>query len=86
MLTTFAKFYNFTNVMNVTPRENTLRVRRAERRVNQFDVAAVVGCSRDRYWRIENGYVEPTAEERAALCAFFGVGEGVIWPALAASA
>ncbi len=61
--------------------ENTLRVRRAERRINQFDVAAALGVSRDRYWRIENGYAVPTAAERTTLAEFFGVPNEVLFPA-----
>jgi transcriptional regulator with XRE-family HTH domain len=64
---------------------NTLRVRRAEKAVNQYDVASALGISRDRYWRIEKSYAEPTAEEREALAAFFGVAPDVIWPAHAAA-
>lgn len=60
---------------------NTLRIRRAERAVNQFDVAAVLGISRDRYWRIEKGYAQPTDAERAALLAYFEVDESVLFPA-----
>lgn len=52
--------------------DTRLRVARAERRINQFDTAEAVGMGRDRYWRIENGYTEPTEEERAKLAAFFG--------------
>lgn len=73
-------------IMGITDRQNTLKVRRAERGVNQFHVADALGCSRDRYFRIENGYVDPTDDERAALCAFFGTTEEVIWPRLVRSA
>lgn len=63
-----------------TKAPNTLRVRRAEKAVNQFDVAAALGISRDRYWRIENGYAVPTDDEREALIEFFATSADVIWP------
>lgn len=59
---------------------NTLRIRRAERAVNQFDVAAVLGISRDRYWRIEKGYAQPTDAEREALVRYFDVPPAVLFP------
>lgn len=59
---------------------NTLRIRRAEKAVNQFDVAAVLGISRDRYWRIEKGYAQPTDDEKSALADYFGVPYAVIFP------
>lgn len=46
---------------------NRLKVLRAENRVTQMDLAAKLGMGRDRYWRIENGYEKPTAEEVARL-------------------
>lgn len=53
---------------------NRLPILRAERgRVPQFDVADACGISRNRYWRIENGYTEPTDEEKAALAVYFNV-------------
>lgn len=64
----------------MTNATNTLRVRRAEKAVNQFDVAAALGISRDRYWRIEKGYADPTDAERAALATYFGTPTDVIWP------
>jgi transcriptional regulator with XRE-family HTH domain len=44
-----------------------LRVLRAERGLSQMDTAAKAGIALNRYWRIENGYVEPTDDERDAL-------------------
>lgn len=69
--------------MNTT--DNTLRVRRAEKRVNQFQVAAAVGLSRDRYWRIENGYAAATEEEIVQLATYFGSETVVLFPAAAAA-
>ncbi len=72
--------------MTVPTATNTLRVRRAERRVSQLDMAAVLGCGLTRYWRIENGHAVPTDAERAALVAYFQTTEDVIWPDLLQSA
>lgn len=44
-----------------------LRVLRAERGLSQMEVAAKAGMATNRYWRIENGYAEPTDDERTAL-------------------
>lgn len=46
---------------------NRLRVLRAERDVTQMDVARDAGISHNRYWRIENGYEQPTADECKSL-------------------
>lgn len=46
---------------------NRLRVLRAERDVTQMDLALKVGLPQSRYWRIENGYDQPTDAERARL-------------------
>lgn len=62
---------------------NTLRVRRAERRLTQIELARTAGIHENRYWRIENGYAVPTDAERAALAAALGVTEAEIWPDLA---
>ncbi len=50
-----------------------LRVLRAERGLSQMDTAIKAGLALNRYWRIENGYSEATAEEKAALAKAFGV-------------
>lgn len=63
---------------------NTLRVRRAEQRLSQMALAARVGMSRDRFWRIENGFAEPTAAEQAALAEAVGAPRGVVFPVGAA--
>lgn len=52
---------------------NRLRVLRAEREITQMDLALKAGFSRDRYWRIENGYETPTDRERARLARALGV-------------
>lgn len=46
---------------------NRLKVLRAEHAITQMDLALEVGLSRDRYWRIENGYEQPTPTERIKL-------------------
>jgi len=60
---------------------NTLRVRRAERRLSQKRLAQAAGISFDRYFRIENEYTEPTTEERASLAAALEVAQDVVFPA-----
>lgn len=60
---------------------NRLRVLRAEKRLSQLDTCIKTGIKEYRYWRIENGYVIPTAEERAALAKAFGVLVGDVFPA-----
>lgn len=52
---------------------NRLRVLRAERNISQMDAADAVAMSANRFWRIENGYTEPTDDEKEALARFFGV-------------
>lgn len=47
--------------------KNRLKVLRAECQITQMDLALKVGLSKDRYWRIENGYEQPTDTERARL-------------------
>lgn len=44
-----------------------LRVLRAERDLSQRDTATKAGMSVDRYWKIENGYADPTDAERQGL-------------------
>lgn len=51
---------------------NRLRVLRAERLLSQMDTAARAGISHNRYWRIENGYTEPTPDERRELARVLG--------------
>lgn len=47
--------------------KNRLRVLRADRRITQLDTAVKAGIVVTRYWKIENGYVEPTADERGKI-------------------
>lgn len=51
---------------------NRLRVLRADRRISQMDLALEVGMGRDRLWRIENGYTEPTEDEMVAIANALG--------------
>lgn len=60
--------------------ENTLRVRRAEKRLTQWQTAQRLGVSQSRVYQIESGQVDPTEEERAALAKLFDVPESVIFP------
>lgn len=46
---------------------NKLRVLRAERRITQIDLATKAGIPMTRYWKIENGYVDPTPGERGRI-------------------
>lgn len=46
---------------------NRLKVVRAERSITQMDLALKAGLSRDRYWRIENGYEFPATAELSRL-------------------
>ena len=55
------------------PFPNRLRVLRAEHRLNQWAVAELAGISKNRYWRIEAGRIEPTADEKVRLADAFGV-------------
>jgi transcriptional regulator with XRE-family HTH domain len=57
---------------------NKLRVLRAERRVTQRDVAKKTGLGETRYWRIENGYEQPTDTERAKLAKALRVEESAL--------
>lgn len=50
-----------------------LRVLRAERGISQRDTAVKAKLSLDRYWRIENGYVDAQPEERERLARVFKV-------------
>lgn len=59
---------------------NRLRVARAERGVNQEQVASAIGVYRDRYFRIEKGYAEPTKDEQAQLAEFFGMPVKKLFP------
>lgn len=67
-----------------------LRVLRAERGISQMDTAArakVAGkpMALNRYWRIENGYSDPTPEEQDAIAAVFKVTTREAFPEAVAS-
>jgi transcriptional regulator with XRE-family HTH domain len=47
--------------------KNRLRVVRADRRITQIDTALKAGLPFGRFWRIENGYRQPTPQEQAAI-------------------
>jgi transcriptional regulator with XRE-family HTH domain len=57
-----------------------LRVLRAEHRISQIDLAREIGIGPYRCWQIENGYAEPTPDERAAFAKFFEVTESDVFP------
>jgi transcriptional regulator with XRE-family HTH domain len=46
---------------------NRLRVLRADRRITQLDLALKAKLSQNRYWRIENGYDEPSDSEKKRI-------------------
>ena len=54
---------------------NRLKVLRAEQQITQMDLAIKAGLSRDRYWRIENGYEQPALDERVKLARALRVDE-----------
>lgn len=62
-----------------------LRVLRAERGLSQMNVAAKAKIALYRYWQIENGYKEPTPEERVALAKVFKVDQAFVFPEAIAS-
>lgn len=62
------------------PPTNRLRVLRAELGLSQMEVAFRLGCGHNRYWRIENGYYEPTGDELAVLCQLFNTKASKIFP------
>ena len=59
---------------------NRLKVLRAEHRLSQMDTADRASIPYNRFWRIENGYTDPTDEERQALAAVFGVAVSRVFP------
>ena len=62
--------------------DNTLRIRRAERRLSQRALAKRARIQHDRYWRIQNDYAEPTDTERAALARVLGLPDDELFPQL----
>lgn len=69
--------------MKVRKQANRLRVLRAERGVTQIDLALKAGLSLSRYWRIENGYEQPTDTERARLAKALRVDDVALGVAMA---
>jgi transcriptional regulator with XRE-family HTH domain len=65
--------------------KNRLRLLRAERRLNQLDTALASRISASRYWRIENGYTQPTDAERATLARVLKTDVATAFPEAAAS-
>jgi transcriptional regulator with XRE-family HTH domain len=59
---------------------NRLRIVRAERRRSQLDTSIASQISASRYWRIENSYTEPTAEERERLARVLEVTVADVFP------
>lgn len=53
--------------------KNRLKVLRAEKGLSQLDTSIKAGIKEYRYWRIENGYEQPTDDELDALARVFGV-------------
>lgn len=66
------------------PMKNRLKVRRAELELSQDALALRInGMGRDRIFRIEKGYAEPTAEEIAALAKALKATPAELFPTLA---
>ena len=61
-------------------KRHRLRVLRAEHQLSQMAVASKMRVGTHRYWQIENGYAEPTAEERAAIAKVFKLAEVDVFP------
>jgi len=60
--------------------KNTLFLRRAELRISQMALARATGIPFYRYWKLENGYIDPRPTDRDALAGYFGVPDSVIFP------
>jgi transcriptional regulator with XRE-family HTH domain len=65
--------------------KNRLRVLRAEKKLSQLALSTKSRIKEYRYWRIENGYITPTDNERAALARALGVAEADVFPEAMAS-
>jgi transcriptional regulator with XRE-family HTH domain len=66
--------------------DNTLRLSRAgkgKRGVTQLDVAKATKIERNKYWRIEMGYQDPTPAEIRALARYFRCSASILFPSLA---
>jgi DNA-binding XRE family transcriptional regulator len=66
--------------VNKTTSANRLRVLRAEWRIPQHLAAKKAGMSHNRFWKIENGHLDPTDKERARLARLFRVGVSEVFP------
>jgi len=65
---------------NLTPMRNRIRVLRAERELNQWQLAQKIGVGRDKIHRFERGYAEPNESERRALAAALETTEQELFP------
>ena len=54
---------------------NRLYVLRHGQRISQMRLAKALGIPFYRYWKIENDFAEPSAEDRAKLAAYFQVAD-----------
>ena len=59
---------------------NRIRVLRAERELNQWQLAQKIGVGRDKIHRFERGYAEPNERERQALAAALETTEQELFP------
>jgi transcriptional regulator with XRE-family HTH domain len=62
--------------------KNKLRVRRAELDVTQFEIARKVGFDAAKLSRIENGLVDPSTEDIAALAKALKTTPAELFPGL----
>lgn len=58
---------------------NNLRVLRAKQRLTQLELARRARIGTTRLWKLENGYAQPTADERARIAAALGMEDRGIW-------
>lgn len=68
----------------LTHMENRLRVRRAELDITQFEVAGKAGINHTKLSRIENGLIDPTVDEIAAIAKALKATPVELFPTLAA--
>ena len=57
-----------------------LKVKRAERGLRQMEIARRTSIAYSRYVRIENGYTDPTGNERGALARLYQTTVGELFP------
>lgn len=60
--------------------KNRLKAHRGFREITQMDLAVRLRMHPNRYWRIENGYTQPTETERAAMAKALQVPESELFP------